>query len=352
MLWFRWYHGTVADPKMGSLARKAGTTRERVVAVWAMLLESASDAEDRGRFTVDADGIADCLNCDTESISAILAAMSTVKMIKGNQVVAFEGRNPPRDDSSQRVKKHRQRKRSNAGVTVTRRDVTPPEIDREIDEEEETTPSSNLSARVASLDEEERTSLVIRLANRGMCDNPYVDQERLRPILPQNGFSRQAVADWRAAGIDWPTIEATVYDRATKYKPEPNGRYKQIDRLTYFTPAVMEAHEKRAAMDVAPPELPTQEQMEQAAPAMASDPVTQEWATAMDAQLRAAIDSDEVLRYEVEKVRNNLRRLNAEDRDFKRMGTPQQEAYLWIRVLNWYGERTGSPRPTRNRPAA
>ena len=42
-----------------------------------------------------------------------------------------------------------------------------------------------------------------------------------------------------------------------------------------------------------------------------------------------------------------LRRNNEQDRDFKNMRTPDQEAFLWIRILNWYGERTKRPRPGR-----
>lgn len=46
--WFRWHHGSVNDPKFQLVARRAGASVAEVVAVWACLLESASQSGDRG----------------------------------------------------------------------------------------------------------------------------------------------------------------------------------------------------------------------------------------------------------------------------------------------------------------
>ena len=43
MNWFRWYTGTATDPKFLVVARLSGQNVASVVAVWAMLLERASD---------------------------------------------------------------------------------------------------------------------------------------------------------------------------------------------------------------------------------------------------------------------------------------------------------------------
>lgn len=110
MLWFRWYHGTCADPKLGSIARKTGETRERVIAVWALLLESASEAKDRGAVRVDAAGIADVLSCETKPIQAILDDIEARGMVKNGRISAWENRQPNRDDSKNRVQKWRQKK--------------------------------------------------------------------------------------------------------------------------------------------------------------------------------------------------------------------------------------------------
>lgn len=48
MDWFRWHHGSVTDPKFQLVAKKAGASVAEVLAVWACLLEAASQAETRG----------------------------------------------------------------------------------------------------------------------------------------------------------------------------------------------------------------------------------------------------------------------------------------------------------------
>ena len=54
MNWFRWYTGTATDPKFLVVARLAGQNVAAVVAVWAMLLERASDAGERDRTQTNA----------------------------------------------------------------------------------------------------------------------------------------------------------------------------------------------------------------------------------------------------------------------------------------------------------
>ena len=45
MDWFRWHHGSVTDPKFQLVARRAGASLPDVLAVWAYVLEAASQAE-------------------------------------------------------------------------------------------------------------------------------------------------------------------------------------------------------------------------------------------------------------------------------------------------------------------
>lgn len=345
MDWFRWHNHTASDPKWRAVARRSGAPVPVVVAVWAALCENANQSPERGTLANwSAEDTAAAFDLEPEVVEAIIAAMQG-KVLDGDRLTGWERRNPKREDETATDRKRRQRARSR---TVTHSHAPDREIDR--DREEETTPSIHLSAGAPALDDDQHVSLVIRLANRGMSENPQIDPERFRPILPQHGESRQVVADWRAAGIDWPTIEATVYERATRYRP--SERYRQIDRLNYFTPAVMEAHEKRAALDVAPPELPTEEQAAKGFQFLAGDPGLQEWAARLDSQLRAALEDSQVLKAELEGVRANLRRLNEQDRDFTRMKSADQESFLWVRLLNWYGERIGDPRPSGRRLAA
>ena len=48
MAWFKLYEGTATDPKLAVIARRSGQTVAVVLAIWCLLLEQASAAEERG----------------------------------------------------------------------------------------------------------------------------------------------------------------------------------------------------------------------------------------------------------------------------------------------------------------
>lgn len=240
MKWFRWYHGTCSNGKLGSIARKAGTTRERVIAVWALVLESASASDERGRFTLDADGIGDLLNCDTESVQRVLDGMADRKMIRGARVKNWEEYQSPHDSSTDRVRKHRAKKKGGdvTAVTVT---VTPPEKeeDREVEGETDTTSSVLYLLAGEAQDVEGQVNEVVRVANRGMIDNPAIGS-LTNPIHTAHG-SREAVKEW----LDLAPLEVVkraVYGCAKSYKPD--GRRRQITTMAYFTGAVADAADR------------------------------------------------------------------------------------------------------------
>ena len=100
MDWFRWHHGSVTDPKFALVARKAGASVPDVLAVWAYILETASQSVERGDF-----GIVDCeaLDCvfgfpNTETRTAdILKAMQDRDLTTGTRIAAWEKRQPKRE---------------------------------------------------------------------------------------------------------------------------------------------------------------------------------------------------------------------------------------------------------------
>lgn len=100
MDWFRWHHGSVTDPKFGLVARRAGASIPDVIAVWAYILETASQSVERGDF-----GEVDCeaLDCafnfpSTETRTAdILKAMEGRKLVDGTRIVSWEKRQPKRE---------------------------------------------------------------------------------------------------------------------------------------------------------------------------------------------------------------------------------------------------------------
>jgi hypothetical protein len=100
MDWFRWHHGSVTDPKFALVARKAGASVPDVLAVWAYILETASQSVERGDFgTVDVEAL-DCVFGfpATETRTAnILEAMAGRDLTEGTRIAAWEKRQPKRE---------------------------------------------------------------------------------------------------------------------------------------------------------------------------------------------------------------------------------------------------------------
>ncbi|MCC8361604.1 hypothetical protein LK996_00710 [Lysobacter sp. A6] len=115
--WFRWHHGTVNDPKWQAVAARAGRTLSRkvtvghVVAVWAAMLECASQATPRGSIAtwVDED-VAAGLDMDEAEVCAIREAMAG-KTHAGGALTAWKTRQPVREDASAMERKRVQRER-------------------------------------------------------------------------------------------------------------------------------------------------------------------------------------------------------------------------------------------------
>lgn len=112
--WFRWHHGSVTDPKFQLVSKKSGSTLPDVLAVWAYLLEKASAAEFRGCFgDVDCESI-DCLfGFDDGLTESIIFQMVERKLIADEYIVAWEKRQPKKEDVTAADRKRRQRERDN-----------------------------------------------------------------------------------------------------------------------------------------------------------------------------------------------------------------------------------------------
>lgn len=115
--WFRWHHGSVTDPKFQLIARRAGASVAEVIAVWAFLLEQASQAEKRGHpGEMDFESIDCALGLQDGRAEAVYTHMADRGLLSDDgAVTAWERRQPKRerddDLSSERVKAFRDRKR-------------------------------------------------------------------------------------------------------------------------------------------------------------------------------------------------------------------------------------------------
>ncbi len=117
MEWFRWYHGAISDDKWPLAARKSGQPVAVVVAVWAALLECASQAEDRGCIAgFDPESLDALLQVPDGTSQAVLEALSAGSRprVSGGRIIKWDERQPLRereDLSTTRTRLHRGRQK-------------------------------------------------------------------------------------------------------------------------------------------------------------------------------------------------------------------------------------------------
>lgn len=151
--WFRWHHGSVTDPKFQLVARKSKQSLPSVIAVWAYVLEKASEAEQRGFYgELDCEAV-DCMfGMDDGATEAILCAMADRGLLADGCVCAWDKRQVKRertdDNSTGRSKAFRQRQRHETPETddatpcnATQRQETPRGEERREEEYQEPTGS-------------------------------------------------------------------------------------------------------------------------------------------------------------------------------------------------------------------
>ncbi len=122
MQWLRWWHGTVNDPKFAWVARKAETNVATVIAVWAALLEHASQESERGSVGGFDPESYDCtLGLEDGTTQRVIDAMRGKGLLEVDRIAMWESRQPKREDNSaDRVARHR----ANKNVTQGNADVT------------------------------------------------------------------------------------------------------------------------------------------------------------------------------------------------------------------------------------
>lgn len=152
--WFRWWHGTVTDPKFMWVSRRAGRPLSEVIAVWAALLETASNAETRGNVSCFDSVSFDCFMGFEDGICDwIIATMTDKGMVdEDGNLTGWERRQPKREDqasaesraksSTERVREYRERmkqKRNETSETATKRSETQEtaRVDKSREEKEE-----------------------------------------------------------------------------------------------------------------------------------------------------------------------------------------------------------------------
>lgn len=146
MQWLRWHHGTVSDPKWRLVSRRSGQPVHAVLAVWAAMLESASGGDQRGELEGwDDEVVGIGLDMDTDAVIAIRSAMQGL-VLEGDTLTGWGKRNPKReDDSSERVRRYRERQKNVTPGNAGKRDVTLDEIDKREEIEQKKDADASLS---------------------------------------------------------------------------------------------------------------------------------------------------------------------------------------------------------------
>lgn len=112
--WFRHYAGLARDEKLLSAALAAGQAPERAVWLWCAILEDAAERNAGGAFVIDLRACAWTLNCKVDDLAGIMEALGRAGRIAGGKVVAWPRRQFESDNSTPRVKAHRERQRNGA----------------------------------------------------------------------------------------------------------------------------------------------------------------------------------------------------------------------------------------------
>jgi len=143
MDWFRSHHGAPSDPKWLVVARKAKVSPALVISTFWMLLDYASQHQDRGSVQgFDIEVAAAFMGVEDEEVQAILTALSERGVIADGRLSNWDKRQPKReDDSKERVQRYRNAKKQEetqpeASVTQRNADVTQ-RNDREKEREKE-----------------------------------------------------------------------------------------------------------------------------------------------------------------------------------------------------------------------
>ena len=139
--WVRLWHDMPTDPKWRVIARKSGQPLACVIAVFNLLMVSASqNTDDRGALqSWDDEDAAAALDMDPEAVTAILSAMQG-KVLEGQRLTGWEKRQPKREDGSAAERKAAWKAREEAKKNALERTGTlgnAPETDAETDTDSE-----------------------------------------------------------------------------------------------------------------------------------------------------------------------------------------------------------------------
>lgn len=85
--WFRHYAGMARDDKLVRAALRSKQPVERVVWIWSVILESAAEIDDGGRFELDVDGCSQFLDASAGDVLSVVGALESIGYVRSGCVV-------------------------------------------------------------------------------------------------------------------------------------------------------------------------------------------------------------------------------------------------------------------------
>lgn len=227
--WFRHYAGMVRDDKLVRAAVKCGQPIERVVWVYGAILESAAEINDDGRYDFDAGEAAYFLRADEADISAIEASLESCGRLAEGRVVRWGDRQFKSDDSSERVRRYRNKQKGNgngedkqgsnkperdgnADVTATKRRGNAPDTDTDTDTSSlrsdeartsESTPSRKPSSRGTRIPDDYEPDLSEATARGASLQQAAEEAEKFRDWAIAAPGQKGVKLDWPATWRNW-----------------------------------------------------------------------------------------------------------------------------------------------------
>lgn len=240
--WLKWFHGAVTDDKWPLIARKSGQPVAVVVAVWAALLECASQAEDRGSVEdFDAESMDAVLQVADGACAAIVAALSAGKRprIVDGRIANWEKRQdePPQDPTGKerkRRQREREREKAEGGLSrqchgechnVTRDNVTSHGSERDkMPNDEPVTVDGVTSHADVTLSRTDKTRLDKNINTPPPMDIFNYQDARVAQSVPEGGegedYLEPAGVDENTPSIEFQEIRLAYNERGRSEAPQ------------------------------------------------------------------------------------------------------------------------------------
>lgn len=210
--WLRWHHGTVADPKWRVVAARAGKVAgapvrvSTVLAVWAAMLEAASQATPRGELPPSwcAEDVAMALDEDEATVQAVYQAMQG-KVLDGRALTGWAARQPQREREDTTAAERKRQSRAAAQAAAGHADGG------------HVTPGHTMSRQVTPRGEESREDLPVGDFPASEQISPSASAPRAPEPDPISGrLDNRPPPDLQGALTEAAGIDPALPGRATK----------------------------------------------------------------------------------------------------------------------------------------